>query len=137
MTDKTKGKHVGEKEARAQLEAGYPKAEKVLNDPDELEKTLRRLEEKLKTVPVAGGPLSNVPVMISLVRSYISQDYPNIPIGTIVAVVSALLYFLSPIDLIPDFTPLVGYVDDTGVVAACLALAQSDIDEYKAWRDAR
>lgn len=33
-----------------------------------------------------------------------------------------LLYVLSPLDLIPDFIPIIGYIDDAMVVAACLAL---------------
>lgn len=41
---------------------------------------------------------------------------------------------LSPIDLIPDFIPVVGYVDDALVVAACLAMVESDLEIYKEWK---
>lgn len=116
------------------LEAGYEEAESYVYDADKLERLLQRIEAKLKLMPVVGEGLAAVPVMVSLVRSYASGEYPDIPVGSIIAIVSALLYFLSPIDIIPDSLPGIGYLDDAAVVMACLALVQSDIDEYKAWR---
>lgn len=49
-------------------------------------------------------------------------------------IAGALLYFLSPIDFIPDSIPGIGYVDDAAVVLACLKLVQSDVDEYREWQ---
>lgn len=125
---------MAESEARLLLESNFSKAEEIIKDPDALEQLLQRLEEKLKLLPLAGDSLSNIPVLVSMVRSYACKDYPNIPLGTMVAIISALIYFLSPIDLIPDAIPGVGYVDDAAVIVACLGLVQSDVDEYKAWR---
>jgi len=74
-------------------------------------------------------------------------DYPNrdsimsfvsdteVPIGSIMAIISTLTYFVSPVDLIPDTIPGLGYVDDTAIIATCLALVNSDIAEYKIRRD--
>lgn len=128
---------MAESDAQLLLESNFSEAEEVIRNPDALENLLQRLEEKLKLVPLAGDALSNIPVLVSMVRSYASKEYPDIPLGAAVAIVSALIYFLSPIDLIPDGIPGVGYVDDAAVVLACLNLVQSDVDEYKAWRDAR
>lgn len=123
-------------EARLLLESNFGKAEQVIKDPDALERLLQRLEEKLKQIPMAGDALSNIPVLASMVRSYACKEYPNIPLGTMVAIVSALIYFLSPIDLIPDTIPGIGYIDDAAVIAACLTMVQSDVDEYRTWRSA-
>lgn len=123
-----------ESEAQLLLESGYGEAKEVINDPDALENLLQRLEEKLKVLPVAGDALSNVPVLISMARSYASKEYTDLPLGTIIAIVSALIYFLSPIDLIPDSIPVLGYADDAAVLAACLTMIQSDVDDYKKWR---
>lgn len=117
------------------LEEGFGRAEEVVGNPDELDRFLRRLEEKLKEVPLAGEGLAMVPVLVELVKNYATGVYPDIPIGSLIAIVSALAYFLSPVDLIPDVIPVAGYVDDAAVIAACLALVQSDVNEYRAWRD--
>ncbi|MCX8056541.1 MAG: YkvA family protein [Ignavibacteria bacterium] len=45
-------------------------------------------------------------------------------------VVSALLYFITPIDTIPDLAPLVGYLDDLGVIAAAIKYIGSEIKPY-------
>lgn len=45
-------------------------------------------------------------------------------------VVGALIYFISPIDAIPDLAPLIGYLDDLGVIAAVLKFMGSEITPY-------
>lgn len=121
--------------AQASLEAGYSKAEEMLKDKDKMERFLQRLEKKLKVIPIAGEKLADVPIMVSLVRSYVKKEYTDIPIGTIIAIISALIYFLSPIDLVPDSIPVLGYFDDAAVVAACWKLVDSDVTEYVKWRE--
>lgn len=59
--------------ARRELERGYDKAEETLNDEDKMERFLQHLEKKLKTIPVAGDRLADVPIMASLVRSYLEK----------------------------------------------------------------
>ena len=124
-----------ERRAEEELKKGFAEAETLLKDEDKLERMLQRLEIKLKSIPKIGGHLASVPTMISLVRSYMIKEYPDLPIGTVVAVVSALAYFVSPIDLIPDTIPGIGHLDDALVIAACLQLVNSDIEEYVKWRE--
>jgi uncharacterized membrane protein YkvA (DUF1232 family) len=45
-------------------------------------------------------------------------------------VVAALVYFISPIDTIPDLTPLFGYLDDLGVITALLKFLGSELIPY-------
>jgi len=45
-------------------------------------------------------------------------------------VVAALLYFIIPLDSIPDFTPIAGYLDDIGVVAAAIRYLGTQLDRY-------
>ena len=123
-------------QAQSALEGRYEEAARILEDKDQVERTLQRLERKLKDIPVAGEALSSLPVLISLVRSYVKKEYTDIPIGSIVAVLAAILYTASTIDLVPDVIPIAGYLDDAAVVAACLAFVSSDVEEYRAWRAA-
>jgi uncharacterized membrane protein YkvA (DUF1232 family) len=122
-------------EAVKELEKGYEGAELILKDEDKLELLFQRLEKKLASLPKIGEKLSHVPVFASLVRSYVKKEYTRVPIGTIVAVISALVYFVSPVDLIPDLIPGVGHIDDVAVIGACLALADTDVTEYLEWRE--
>ncbi len=124
-----------EEKAYNELESRYDEAKELLEDEDKLERFLQRLEKKLNEVPVVGNKLADIPIMISLVKSYVRKEYTDLPIGTIIAVISALIYFLSPIDLVPDNIPVIGLIDDAAVVAACWKLTESDIKEYIEWRE--
>lgn len=44
-------------------------------------------------------------------------------------IAAALVYLISPIDAIPDFTPVIGYTDDASVIAAALAVLGSAVTE--------
>ena len=127
-------KNLNEEKTKKELEKGYENAEKLLKDKEKMEKFLQRLEKKLKVIPVAGDTLSMVPTMISLIKSYVKKEYTDIPLGTIIAIISALAYLLSPADFIPDTIPGGGYIDDAAVILACLKLVGSDVDDYQKWR---
>ena len=72
--------------------------------------------------------------MMSLVRSYVKKEYTEPPITSMISIVVALIYFLSPVDLIPDIVPGAGYVDDAVVISGCLALIRTDLEDYRIWR---
>lgn len=110
------------------------KAQNILKDNDELEKLILSAEEKLKTVPTVGEGLSYIPLFLDMLRSYATGEYKEIPTGTLIAICAMLLYYISPIDLIPDIIPILGLADDAGIIIAGLTLIKSDLDIYKNWR---
>ena len=120
-----KAESFDENQAQNELKKGYKKAEILLHDENKLEIFLQKIENKLTIVPIVGNALSYIPVMISMIRSYVRKEYTEIPIGSIISMISALIYFVSPVDIIPDFLPVVGYLDDAAVVAACIKLVKS------------
>ncbi|MDN6276293.1 YkvA family protein [Psychrobacter sp.] len=74
-------------------------------------------------------------LLMSLVKDYYRGNYRNIPYKTISAAVVGLLYVLNPIDLIPDFIPFIGQVDDALVLRFCLKLMEKDLSKYKKWKE--
>lgn len=63
---------------------------------------------------------------LTLYYTFIDTDTPAWAQSIIVG---ALGYFISPIDAIPDITPVVGYADDLGVLAAALATVAAHVKE--------
>ena len=126
--------NLSEEQVKEALESGYAQSEALLNDKDELDDFLYRLEQKINDMPFVGKKFSMIPVMISLVKNYVQVKYTTIPYGTILAVLSALIYFLAPIDIVPDFIPLAGYLDDMAVLGLCMNMVSIDIETYEKWR---
>ena len=60
---------------------------------------------------------------------YYVTENPNCPMKIKAAIFAALGYFISPIDLIPDITPIIGYSDDAAAIALALGMAQIYIND--------
>jgi uncharacterized membrane protein YkvA (DUF1232 family) len=121
-----------EKQAEEKVRRG---AATVTEDQlDEVLRKQREIEEKFKGKGPLGKFFAEVKLLFSLINDYAKGNYREIPWWSIAAVVAALLYVLSPIDAIPDFIPGIGYIDDALVVGACLALIDTDLQNYKAWK---
>jgi uncharacterized membrane protein YkvA (DUF1232 family) len=94
--------------------------------------------DSIRTKFEHAGPLgryiNDVKLLISLVKDYRSGEYRAIPWWAVSAIVFTLLYVVSPVDLIPDFIPVIGYLDDAAVVSVCLLLVEQELQTYKKWK---
>ena len=109
-------------------------AEALLRDTGKLEALLQQLEQKLQEVPTVGTALSKVPLMISMIHSYITKEYTQVSPKVIITLVAAIIYLLKGKDLIPDNIPVLGYADDLAVFAAAFMLDEPELKAYEQWR---
>ena len=72
-----------------------------------------------------------------LVRAYINGTYRQISRQSLLMIVAALVYFVSPIDLIPDFILGLGLIDDATVLAWTIRACASDLALFTAWESAQ
>ncbi len=119
-----------------QMEQHINKGKKKITK-DDAQKALDNKEE-IEKIFIKAGPLekfvNDLKLLFSVVQDYVKGEYREIPWLSIAAIVFALLYVLNPIDLIPDFIPVIGYLDDAAVVAICLALVEKDLIKYAEWK---
>ena len=111
------------------------KAEKLLEKESGMEKLLLKVERKISRVPKAGGFLKYIPEMILLIRSYIRNEYRDIPKWQIIELTASLIYFLMPLDAIPDAIPVLGWIDDAFTVLFTIRWFRETIDKYMTWRE--
>lgn len=109
-------------------------AEKILNDASKAEELVRKINSKLNNIPIVGEYFADVPTLCLMLGDYVTGAYREVPFATMVGIVVALVYFLSPIDLIPDVLPVIGLTDDAAVIGFAVLAAHNDISSYKEWK---
>lgn len=111
------------------------RAAKLLNNSEQIQDTLKRAFEKaLQNEGPIAEVFNDLKLLLSLVKDYISGAYREIPYGAILAALGGILYFLSPIDFIPDFIPGIGLIDDVFVLGLVLKQIHNDLLKYEAWK---
>ncbi len=72
-------------------------------------------------------------LLFSMLYDSYNGKYP-VPKKTVIVGIFALLYLINPIDIFPDFIPLMGFVDDIAALAFAASLIKDDLNRYRAWK---
>ena len=102
--------------------------------PKDLEKVMADAQTAEEKGGKLGEQIENFKLLWNLLKDYYNGTYRNVPWKFIAAIGFAVAYLISPIDVIPDFIPLVGYVDDAAVFGLVVKSFMSEIEEYKNWK---
>lgn len=116
------------------------RAATYVNNPQQLQDLLRKARARAES---AGGEgvlrdlWSQLMVLLRFIRAYANGDYRQVPLQTVLLVVAAVLYFVMPIDVIPDVVVGLGYVDDAAVIAWVVKTVAGELDAFGRWEAAR
>lgn len=121
--------------AREILEGGTQKAQELLQDAPSMDELLKQLEVKLSQIPAAGPFLADIPLMVAMVKSYITREYSVVSPKVIALLVSAFIYIVKKDDMIDDKNPVIGYLDDLAITAVAISLAKPELAEFAKWRE--
>lgn len=112
------------------------KAGRYAGNTSRLIELITEVAGKLKHVGFKGNLSefqSNVQLLMRMVKAYSSGSYRVLPWKSLVSIVAVLIYFVSPIDLIPDFLPVIGITDDIALVLWLFKTLRADIDKFSEW----
>ncbi|WP_213923124.1 YkvA family protein [Mesotoga prima] len=84
-----------------------------------------------------GGFFGKITLFIEMVKEYFQGNYREIPVKTITSIIAALIYLASPVDAIPDFIVVIGFVDDISVIAYVFRALNEDIESFKNWKEGK
>ncbi|MGB2338228.1 MAG: YkvA family protein [Alcanivorax sp.] len=82
-----------------------------------------------------GDAFADLILLASLLRDWVTGRYRTVPWGTLLTITGALVYFLMPLDAIPDPIVALGLLDDIAVISRTLKLTRTDLDRYQQWRN--
>ena len=112
-------------------------AEGYIRQPTRLKSLLtdayKKASEKNNVGTLAHEAWETLQTMFRLIRASVSGEYKGVPTSTIAAAVAVLIYFISPIDLIPDFIPVLGLLDDVALVAWFSTTLKHEMDRFQEW----
>lgn len=113
------------------------KAKKIIKDDEKLKKLIEDVLKKLKEISsdkkTSAKLNDSLRIFIRIINAYSSKEYTYVPWKTICLIVAGLIYFIYPIDLIPDFIPVSGLIDDIALIAWIYESIQDDIENFLEW----
>lgn len=72
-------------------------------------------------------------IVTRLLKAYASGEYRQLPWKTLIRVIAVLIYFVSPIDILPDFLPIVGLTDDIALMLWLFSGIKDDLEKFRQW----
>ena len=93
----------------------------------------KKAEEMAKESSFLRQYWKDIKTSFALLKDWYMGNYKKIPFRMVASIAVAMLYLVSPLDVVPDWLPFGGLLDDALVLAAIFAMSRRDLDEYLAW----
>jgi len=81
--------------------------------------------------------LEKITTVSRMVKAYFSGEYRIVPWSSILKIIAVLIYFISPIDVIPDFLPIIGLTDDLALTVWLFTSLKEDFENFEAWEQGK
>lgn len=113
------------------------KAEDYLKKPLRVKKLLNdaytKASQKKDVGTIAHDVWESLQTLSRMIKAAVSGEYTGIPTSTLVGGIAVVLYFLSPVDFVPDFIPVLGLLDDAALLAWFMTSIKSEMDKFEEW----
>lgn len=80
---------------------------------------------------------NDVKASLRLLVAWTRRSYRQVSGSALLLLVAALLYFVTPIDIIPDTLGALGFVDDVAVIQTAVNTVRDELDAFRDWEDTR
>jgi len=117
------------------LNRSIKRAKTVLGDLKQSEDILAKAGAKIEAQKSRLKDFkSDLELLREFVADWVRGRYRRVPAQTIFIAFGALIYFLNPFDMVTDFLPVWGFLDDATLIALAIKGIRNDLEEYKVWK---
>jgi uncharacterized membrane protein YkvA (DUF1232 family) len=113
------------------------KAAQLFGKPGRVVMLVAALTKKLKNVNLQNVNKVEVKekffTLGRMIKAYSTGKYRDIPWKTLLLIAAAVIYFVNPLDLVPDVIPVLGLTDDLGILMMVYKSTQIEVDKFLAW----
>jgi len=112
------------------------RASVLARSPEEISSLAARAAKKLANSSGLGlGTMQDeLAALIGLLKAYANGTYRGVAKRTLGAIAAAVLYFVMPLDVVPDFVVGLGLIDDAAVIAYVFNKVRGEVREFLAWQ---
>ena len=114
------------------------RAQRLVESPEEVAGLAAAAAQKLAKATGLPGRFRAVrdelTTFIALLKAWVNGDYRDVSTRTLVTVIAAVLYFVVPFDLIPDFIAAIGLLDDAAVIGYVIGVVRDEMAAFERWR---
>lgn len=100
----------------------------IAETPEGEKKVEESFDEKIEHV---SGPIVSILGKVVILYRMLKDGTFKISSEVKMMIIAALVYFISPVDLIPDFIPIIGYIDDATVLGLVIKFLSNDITRFE------
>ncbi|MEM6736779.1 MAG: YkvA family protein [Bacteroidota bacterium] len=113
------------------------KAKETISNTEKLRNVVSKAAAKLKSIASESSEWkelrSKISLLIRMVQVQISGEYKAFSNSSLLLIVFALIYFITPIDALPDVIPAVGFTDDASVLYMIYRKLNKDVEAFLKW----
>lgn len=144
---KNKGKKGTMKDRMSRWVSKSPKLEKFVDNTGYFIKHPDKFTEKVnevynqatsrgeyKTLPEFGSKVSS---LFRMSKMALNGEYAGVPKAKVILGSLAIVYLLSPIDIIPDALPFLGFVDEAALLLWLVRNAADEVERFEQWEKAQ
>ena len=117
------------------------KAASIAGDNDRMSNLVSASKEKLQGINFDNTKITklgnNLRIIIRMIQAYANGSYRELPWKSLLALIGGVVYFMMPLDLMPDFIPFTGLLDDFTVIMLLTSAFQQDIKEFLLWEETK
>ena len=98
-----------------------------------IEKAAQKTEKSEGSMGLVGQSVESLKVLIRMMSAYARGDYRAISTENLVLIMASIVYFVMPLDTLPDFIAFLGLTDDAALLVWTLNRVKSEVEGFLEW----